>query len=73
MANKVKIQTYLSESSHKRVVKFQSTFKKMGVTISDSEAVNSLIELLCANEYEALCEEGFQADSDRQENAEGGL
>ena len=73
MANKVKIQAYLSESSHKRVVKFQETFKKMGVTISDSEAVNSLIELLCANEYEALCEAGFQADNDRQENAEGGL
>ncbi len=54
MANKVKIQTYLSESSHERVIKFQSTFKKMGVTISDSEAVNSLIELLCANEYEEL-------------------
>jgi len=52
MANKVKIQTYLSKSSHERVVKFQSTFKKMGVTISDSEAVNSLIELLCANEHE---------------------
>ena len=63
MANKVKIQTYLSEDSHKRVVKFQETFKKMGVTISDSEAVNSLIELLCANEGESSSEQwGFSND-----------
>ena len=54
MANKVKIQTYLSESSHERVVKFQSIFKNVGVTISDSEAVNALIEMLCKAEAENI-------------------
>ncbi len=73
MANKVKIQTYLSDESHKRVAKCKAYFERLGVQMSDSEAVNQLIEKLIADEFEALCEEGFKADNDRQENAEGDL
>ena len=42
-----KIQATLSERSSARVDQVKETYRKMGTELSDSAAVNALIEILC--------------------------
>jgi len=51
MASK-KIQATLTERPEARVKEIQETFRKMGKELSDSAAVNALIEILCNIEAE---------------------
>lgn len=44
---KKQVQAYLSKKSLDRVEEIQEAFKKMNIELSESGAVNALIERLC--------------------------